>query len=330
MKNSIFSMAENYTPIGWPKTLGATSFISSSENSDKLELTLPFPQPDLLSQLETQVGLTSDNMGYNFDVQKMASANGVRCHPKIKNTIAVSSGKGGVGKSTIAVELALALNKMGAKVGILDADIHGPSLPALLEVANHEVTSTDGKLMDPVKAMGIVANSIGFLVEPQNATIWRGPMASKVLMQLYNETNWPELDYLIVDMPPGTSDIQLTLAQSLPVTAAIVVTTPQQLAVQDAQKGIAMFAKVELPVLGIVENMSYFDCSCGARHWPFGKDGINQLLEASSTENLGCLPIFDNNQGRGNDRYFAIAQRLVASLWFKGKKASKPIEIKEL
>jgi len=333
MKDSIYKAICQYQPKTWPVTLGQSCFISLDESSGKAMLKLPFPQPSLLNDLKAEFNLQDDDIEYHFDIVKMQSMNSTAGNANIKNMIAVSSGKGGVGKSTLAFELALALKQLGAKVGILDADIHGPSQPSLLAVTQHEMTSCDGKLMDPVTAMGIVANSIGFLVEPENATIWRGPMASKVLMQLYQETNWPELDYLIVDMPPGTSDIQLTLGQSLPVTAAIVVTTPQELAVLDAVKGIAMFNKLDLPVLGIVENMSYFDCGCGSRHYPFGQQGIDSLLEQNNTVSLGALPIFSNGEGRGHERYLDIAEQASARLWFEGRVAkpmAEGIEVKVL
>jgi ATP-binding protein involved in chromosome partitioning len=174
----------------------------------------------------------------------------------VKNIIAISSGKGGVGKSSTAVNLALALAAEGAKVGILDADIYGPSIPTMLGAEDQRPTSPDGTHMAPIMKFGLATNSIGYLVTDDNAMVWRGPMASKALMQMLQETLWPDLDYLVLDMPPGTGDIQLTLAQNIPVTGAVVVTTPQDIALIDAKKGIVMFEKVEVPVLGIVENMS--------------------------------------------------------------------------
>lgn len=186
----------------------------------------------------------------------------------VKNIIAVSSGKGGVGKSSTAVNLALALAAEGAKVGILDADIYGPSIPTMLGAENQRPTSPDGTHMAPIMSHGLATNSIGYLVTDDNAMVWRGPMASKALMQMLQETLWPDLDYLVLDMPPGTGDIQLTLAQNIPVTGAVVVTTPQDIALIDAKKGIVMFEKVEVPVLGIVENMSVHICSNCGHHEP--------------------------------------------------------------
>lgn len=214
-------------------------------------------------------------------------------NPKvIKNVIAVASGKGGVGKSTTAVNLATALVQEGAKVGILDADVYGPSLPTLLGTKNVQPDSPDNKNIYPVISHGMQTMSIGYLVDEDSATIWRGPMASRAFQQLYNETLWDELDYLIVDMPPGTGDIQLTLAQNMPVTAALIVTTPQDLALADAIKGIAMFNKVNIDVVGIVENMSYHLCTqCGHKSHLFGADGGQRIAQKYQTELLAQLPL---------------------------------------
>jgi len=210
----------------------------------------------------------------------------------VKNIIAVSSGKGGVGKSSTAVNLALAMMAEGAKVGLLDADIYGPSIPDMLGTQNERPTSPDGTHMAPIMAHGLATNSIGYLVTDDNAMVWRGPMASKALMQLLNETLWPDLDYLILDMPPGTGDIQLTLAQNVPVTGALVVTTPQDIALIDARKGIVMFEKVSVPVLGIVENMSVHVCSNCGHHEPiFGSGGALALAEQYHTRLLSQLPL---------------------------------------
>ncbi|MFY0669567.1 MAG: iron-sulfur cluster carrier protein ApbC [Alteromonas stellipolaris] len=210
----------------------------------------------------------------------------------IKNIIAVASGKGGVGKSTTSINLAFALMQEGANVGILDADIYGPSVPIMLGNTDAHPHSSDNKHMQPLSAHGLVANSIGYLVPQEDAAVWRGPMASRALKQLIDETLWPVLDYLIVDMPPGTGDIQLTMAQQVPLTAAVVVTTPQDLALADAQKGISMFEKVGVPVLGLVENMSYYQCrACGAKDYVFSKDGGEILAERHGLPLLGQLPL---------------------------------------
>jgi ATP-binding protein involved in chromosome partitioning len=214
-------------------------------------------------------------------------------NPKVvKNVIAVASGKGGVGKSTTSINLAAALSLEGARVGILDADVYGPSLPTLLGTKNVQPESPDNKNIYPIIVNGMQTMSIGYLVDEDSATIWRGPMASRAFQQLYNETLWDELDYLIVDMPPGTGDIQLTLAQNMPVTAAVIVTTPQDLALADAIKGIAMFNKVDINVLGIVENMSYHVCTeCGHKAHIFGADGGQRIAQKYQTELLAQLPL---------------------------------------
>ncbi|MDN4504171.1 iron-sulfur cluster carrier protein ApbC [Alteromonadaceae bacterium BrNp21-10] len=210
----------------------------------------------------------------------------------IKNVIAVASGKGGVGKSTTAVNLAFALQQLGAKVGMLDADIYGPSLPIMLGNKDLKPDSEDGRHMTPIESNGIVANSIGYLVPAEDATIWRGPMASKALEQILMETAWPQLDYLIVDMPPGTGDIQLTLSKSVPVSGAVIVTTPQDIALADALKGIAMFKQVDVPVLGLVENMSYYQCrKCGHKEALFATEGGVRLAKEQKVNLLGQLPL---------------------------------------
>jgi ATP-binding protein involved in chromosome partitioning len=210
----------------------------------------------------------------------------------VKNIVAVASGKGGVGKSTVAVNLALAWAAGGAQVGILDADIYGPSQPLMLGLTGQHPSSPDGKLIRPLRAHGLVAMSIGFLVDPAQAVVWRGPMVTSALTQLLGETEWGELDYLVVDMPPGTGDIQLTLAQRVPVAGAIIVTTPQDIALADARKGLAMFEKVSIPVLGIIENMSVHVCShCGHVEHIFGAGGGARLAAENGVALLGELPL---------------------------------------
>jgi ATP-binding protein involved in chromosome partitioning len=210
----------------------------------------------------------------------------------VKNVIAVASGKGGVGKSTVAVNLALAWRAAGARVGLLDADIYGPSLPLMLGLVGQHPSSPDGKRIRPLQAHGISAMSVGFLVDPGEAVVWRGPMVTSALTQLLNETEWGELDYLVVDMPPGTGDIQLTLAQKVPVAGAVIVTTPQDIALADARKGVAMFEKVAVPVLGVVENMSLHVCSkCGHVEHIFGSGGGARMAQEYKLELLGELPL---------------------------------------
>jgi len=251
--------------------------------------------------------------------------------PEVKNIIAISSGKGGVGKSTTTVNLAYALQAQGAKVGILDADIYGPSIPKMLGVDGHKVTSSDGKHMDPVEVNDISAMSIGFLIDKSDATVWRGPMASRALGQLLNETAWQDIDYLLVDLPPGTGDIQLTLAQQVPVAAAVVITTPQDVALDDAAKGIAMFNKVNVPVLGVIENMSYHLCQhCGEKSHLFGLGGGERLSKEFNTELIGQLPLdisicqnadqgksslIENSAGDIAQQYRRIAAKIAADLF---------------
>ncbi|MDR5770798.1 MULTISPECIES: iron-sulfur cluster carrier protein ApbC [unclassified Caballeronia] len=216
---------------------------------------------------------------------------GVKLLPNVKNIIAVASGKGGVGKSTTAANLALALAAEGANVGMLDADIYGPSLPMMLGISGRP-ESPDNQSMNPLIGHGIQANSIGFLIEQDNPMVWRGPMVTSALEQLLRQTNWKDLDYLVVDMPPGTGDIQLTLSQKVPVTGAVIVTTPQDIALLDAKKGLKMFEKVGIPILGIVENMSTHICSnCGHEEHIFGAGGGERMAKEYGVEILGQLPL---------------------------------------
>ena len=216
---------------------------------------------------------------------------GVKLIPGVKNIIAVASGKGGVGKSTTAVNLALALAAEGAQVGVLDADIYGPSQPMMLGIAGRP-ESQDGKTLEPLEAYGLQAMSIGFLIDSDTPMVWRGPMVTQALEQLLKDTNWRDLDYLVVDMPPGTGDIQLTLAQKVPVTGAVIVTTPQDIALIDARKGLKMFEKVGVPIVGIVENMSMHVCSkCGHAEAIFGEGGGAKMCADYNVPFLGGLPL---------------------------------------
>jgi len=234
-----------------------------------------------------------DNVSANVTSKIIAHAaqRGVQLLPQVKNIIAVASGKGGVGKSTTAVNLALALAAEGARVGILDADIYGPSQPMMMGIEGRP-ESLDGQNMEPLENYGVQVMSIGFLVGQDEAMIWRGPMATQALEQLLRQTNWKDLDYLIVDMPPGTGDIQLTLSQRVPMTGAVIVTTPQDIALLDARKGVAMFDKVGVPILGIVENMAVHVCTnCGHVEHIFGEDGGKRYAAEKGIDYLGALPL---------------------------------------
>lgn len=265
--------------------------IKSNKNSILVEMWMPFPCAGELQPLATSL---SESLSKEVTIRVHISVKPVRQHqiPNVKNIIAIASGKGGVGKSTTSVNLAYALMAEGATVGILDADIYGPSIPKMLGVVDEKPSSVDRKLMQPISIDGLAAMSIGFLVSDEQATVWRGPMASSAFGQLLNETAWPDLDYLIIDMPPGTGDIQLTLAQKVPVAASVIVTTPQDIALIDAVKGIAMFDKVKVPVLGIVENMSYHTCeNCGHESHIFGVDGGIEMAKKHNVSMLGQLPL---------------------------------------
>ncbi|ABM94124.1 iron-sulfur cluster carrier protein ApbC [Methylibium petroleiphilum] len=234
-----------------------------------------------------------ENVSANLGVKIVSHAvqRGVQLLPGVKNIVAVASGKGGVGKSTTAVNLALALAAEGASVGVLDADIYGPSQPMMLGIEGRP-ESADGKSMEPLENFGVQVMSIGFLVDADSPMIWRGPMATQALEQMLRQTNWRELDYLIVDMPPGTGDIQLTLSQKVPLTGAVIVTTPQDIALLDARKGLKMFEKVGVPILGVVENMAVHVCSnCGHTEHIFGADGGQKMSTEYGVDYLGGLPL---------------------------------------
>jgi ATP-binding protein involved in chromosome partitioning len=216
---------------------------------------------------------------------------GLKVMPNVRNIIAVASGKGGVGKSTVAANLALALAAEGARVGMLDADIYGPSQPTMLGISGQPM-SNDGRTFDPLEGHGIQASSIGFLVKQDQPMVWRGPMVTSALQQLLTLTNWKDLDYLVIDMPPGTGDIQLTLSQQVPVTGAVIVTTPQDIALLDAAKGLQMFEKVGVPILGLIENMATHVCSaCGHEEHIFGQGGAQKMSERYGVAVLGSLPL---------------------------------------
>ncbi|HSI59381.1 MAG TPA: iron-sulfur cluster carrier protein ApbC [Ideonella sp.] len=289
----------------------------------------PLLREQLSAAARSVPGVQSVQVEFDFRVVAHAVQRGVQLLPQVKNIIAIASGKGGVGKSTTTVNLALALAAEGARVGILDADIYGPSQPMMMGV-NAKPESTDGKTMEPLVAHEVQVMSIGFIVEQDQAMIWRGPMATQALEQLLRQTHWQDLDYLLVDMPPGTGDIQLTLSQRVPLTGAVIVTTPQDIALLDAKKGLKMFEKVGVPILGIVENMAIYTCpNCGHAEHIFGADGGRRMAEQYGTELLGSLPltlaireqadsgrptVVAEPQGEVAGMYKAIARRLAAKV----------------
>ncbi len=261
---------------------------SVSFDGKTCHLALPFVADFVREPLQTAV----TQAGFDWQIFIQSSPTESKVFGNVRQVVLVASGKGGVGKSTTALNLAIALAQQGARVGVLDADIYGPSIPLMVGEATTRATSPDNKHLNPIDKFGICVQSIGFLVDPAQASVWRGPMASSALMQLVQETVWPELDVLIVDMPPGTGDIQLTMSQKLKVSGAIVVTTPQDVALADAQKGIAMFRQVNIPLLGLVENMSFYQCpSCGHQDDVFGTDGGKALAARYGVTVVGQLPL---------------------------------------
>ncbi len=307
-----------------------------------VKLELGYPALSYLAELKAAVeehlksldGLTDVTVEVSVKIVSHAVQQALKPLPNVKNIIAVASGKGGVGKSTTAVNLALALAAEGANVGILDADIYGPSIPMMLGLSGFP-ESKDKKTMMPKIAFGIQTISIGYLIEADQAMIWRGPMVTTALQQLLKDTNWDNLDYLVVDLPPGTGDIQLTLSQQIPVSGAIIVTTPQDIALIDAQRGLGMFEKVHVPVLGLVENMSMHICSnCGHEEAIFGAGGGLAMAERNRIEFLGYLPLDINIRkfadggtptvvadpdGRSAQIYKQIARKTAARLALKAK-----------
>jgi ATP-binding protein involved in chromosome partitioning len=272
--------------------------VKAEGDAVSLEVELGYPGRSQFEPIRRQVidalkaaGASGASVTVRSKVVAHAVQRGVKLVPGIKNIIAVASGKGGVGKSTTAVNLALALAAEGAAVGILDADIYGPSQPMMLGITGRP-ESRDGKSLEPMEGHGLQAISIGFLIDADTPMVWRGPMVTQALEQLLKETRWRDLDYLVVDLPPGTGDIQLTLAQKVPVTGAVIVTTPQDIALIDARKGLKMFEKVGIPILGVVENMALHVCpKCGHESHIFGEGGAARMCKDYGTELLGALPL---------------------------------------
>ncbi|MDD2932898.1 MAG: iron-sulfur cluster carrier protein ApbC [Methylotenera sp.] len=273
--------------------------IKIDSNDVSVDIVVGYPAKSVMADIQKLVadallslaGIGRVTVNVTSKIVAHKAQQGVSLLPNVKNIIAVASGKGGVGKSTTSVNLALALAAEGATVGLLDADIYGPSQPQMLGISGRP-ESLDGKSMEPMQAHGIQAMSIGFLIDNDTPMVWRGPMVTGALEQLLRETKWSNLDYLIIDLPPGTGDIQLTLAQKIPVTGAIIVTTPQDIALLDARKGLKMFEKVNIPILGIVENMSTHICSkCGHEEHIFGAGGGELMAKDYHVDLLGSLPL---------------------------------------
>lgn len=301
-----------------------------------LTVTLGYPADHVAAEIEraacralAAAGAPDAKVAVKWSVGAHAVQRGLRPLPTVRNIIAVASGKGGVGKSTTAVNLALALAAEGARAGILDADIYGPSVPTMLGITGRPA-SHDNKTMEPLEGHGLQANSIGFLIDADAPAIWRGPMVTRAFEQMLNQTNWRDLDYLIIDMPPGTGDLALTLAQKVPVVGAVIVTTPQDLALQDARKGLRMFQKVDVPILGIVENMAVHVCSnCGHAEAIFGEGGGRRMAEQYQAAWLGSLPlaadirahadsgrpsVVADPQGEAASHYRDIARKVAAAV----------------
>jgi ATP-binding protein involved in chromosome partitioning len=323
-------------------TAGAIKDTAIDGDKVKVKVVLGYPAygyvdklaEQLKSRIEKVDGVASADIDTSWEIASHSVQGGMNPLEGIKNVIAVASGKGGVGKSTTAVNLALALQKEGARVGVLDADIYGPSIPRMLGI-DGKPESTDGKSLEPMGGHGLQAMSIGFMIDEETPMIWRGPMVTQALEQLLRDTRWKSLDYLVVDLPPGTGDVQLTLAQKVPVSGAVIVTTPQDIALLDARKGLKMFEKVEVPVLGVVENMSIHICSeCGHAEHIFGQGGGEKMCDQYNVDFLGSLPldisirvnadgghpsVADDPDSKASEIYRDIARRTAAKLSLKAK-----------
>ena len=323
--------------------VGRVAAAEVSDSSASVSVELGFPADgahagwrDFIAEaVKAETGLDVVNVTLTSSITAHGVQRNLKPLADVRNVIAISSAKGGVGKSTVAVNLALALASDGASVGLLDADIYGPSQPHMVGLVGERPTTTDGQSMAPMDALGMQVMSIGFLIDADQPMVWRGPMVTSALNQLLNQTNWRDLDYLIVDMPPGTGDIQLTLSQQVPVSGAVVVTTPQDIAAIDARKGLAMFRKVAIPVLGVIENMSTHICTaCGHEEAIFGAGGADAMVRDFNVELLGKLPLdarIREQADSGNptvssdpdspaaEAFRGAARRMAAALAMQGK-----------
>ncbi len=344
-KTAVEKVLSAHTDKYTGRTLGADKvvrdvLIEGGEVSVKLQMGYPCQGylPELVDELtdlaKSVDGVTDMYVEASIKITPHSVQHGVKRLENVKNIIAVASGKGGVGKSTTSVNLALALSAEGAKVGLLDADIYGPSQPRMMGLSG-KPESTDGKSIEPMCNYGIETMSIGYLIDEESPMIWRGPMVTQALEQLLNDTNWDDLDYLVIDLPPGTGDTQLTLSQKVPVSGAIIVTTPQDIALLDARKGLKMFEKVEVPILGIVENMSTHICSqCGHEEHIFGQGGGEAMAKDYDIKLLGSVPldisirvqvdggkpsVVSDPEGAIAESYRDIARKAAASLAGRAK-----------
>ncbi|WP_423708583.1 iron-sulfur cluster carrier protein ApbC [Undibacterium sp. WLX3042] len=298
IKNALSKVIDPNTQLDLIKSKSAKN-IKLDGDAVSLDVELGYPaksqfdliRKNVIAALRALPGVGNVSVNVTSKIVAHAVQRGIKLMPNVKNIIAVASGKGGVGKSTTAVNLALALAAEGAAVGILDADIYGPSQPMMMGI-NGRPETVDGKTMEPLENHGLQVSSIGFMIDPDEPMVWRGPIVTQALQQLLEQTNWRDLDYLIVDMPPGTGDVQLTLSQKVPVTGAVIVTTPQDIALLDARKGLKMFEKVGIPILGIIENMSTHICSnCGHAEAIFGEGGGQKMCADYGVDFLGGLPL---------------------------------------
>ncbi len=302
-KQEIINIINEITLPNSDRTLGQDKAINEVIELNKtihVELRLPYPTQHIQTALIENIQKTLQEKGIQepvaIQVNNIIATHkvqvGVQTIAGVKNIIAISSGKGGVGKSTTTANLALAMQKMGARVGVLDADLYGPSQPTMLGVADQKPEQHDKRFIPVSNKDGIQIMSIGFLIDEKQSVVWRGPMISQALQQLLFQSQWDNVDYLFIDMPPGTGDIQLTLSQKIPVTGAVIVTTPQDIALLDAKKGIDMFQKVNIPILGVLENMSMHICSqCGHSEAIFGQDGGKELAQELNVPILAQLPL---------------------------------------
>ena len=344
VQQQVLSIADDFIDSHTQRSLlslNAVSDIRYENRTLSLSITLGYPsktvQESMSQALWERFKALPDVDAVNIDFGWQAPVNVTTSDQpalaKVCNIIAVASGKGGVGKSTTTVNLALAMAAMGAKVGVLDADIYGPSQPAMLGVGAKRPEVRDQKSMIPHSHYGVKSMSMGYLVNDKTPMVWRGPMASGALQQLLFQTDWDELDYLFVDMPPGTGDIQLTLSQQVPVSGAVVVTTPQDIALLDAKKAVEMFNKVDVPIVGVVENMAVHQCSqCGHKEHIFGEGGGERIAQDYGSQLLGALPlalsireyadsgrpsVVADPDGEISQEYHAIAQKIAAQLWLQ-------------